>query len=111
MAKERITFDDFYQAQYGERWKTLKAAMLSQEEDKTTIPGLLAPYYMDRASIEIASKLPITPGDTVLDMCAAPGGKTIVLLTRLCGKGKLVSNDRSPDRRERMTQQVPASRA
>ena len=80
--------------------------MLSEEEDKTSPEGLLSPYYMDRASIEIASKLPITPGDTVLDMCAAPGGKTIVLLTRLGGKGKLVSNDRSPDRRERMRRAI-----
>ena len=113
MAKEKITFDDFYQAQYGERWKTLKAAMLSQEEDKTTIPGLLAPYYMDRTSIETANLLPLDEAEDVLDMCAAPGGKTIVLLTRLQGKASLVSNDRSADRRERMrravSQSVPSS--
>ena len=90
MSKNKITFDEFYSEQYGERWESLRSAMLSEEEDKTSPEGLLSPYYMDRASIEIASKLPITPGDTVLDMCAAPGGKTIVLLTRLFGKGKLV---------------------
>ena len=105
----KITFDEFYFNQYGERWETLKAAMLSEEDDKTSPSGLLTPYYMDRTSIETASLLPVKEGDTILDMCAAPGGKSIVLLLKLNGKGKLVSNDRSPDRRERMRKAIAST--
>ena len=105
----RISFDEFYSAQYGERWKTLRAALLSGEEDKTSPEGLLNPYYMDRTSIEVASLLPVKEGDTVLDMCAAPGGKTLILLSKLNGSGRLVSNDRSPERRERLRRSIELS--
>ena len=105
----KMTFDEFYASQYGERWPSLREAMLSEEDDKTSPEGLLEPYYMDKASIETASLLPVNEGDTVLDMCAAPGGKTIILLMKLRGSGKLVSNDRSPDRRERMRRAITAS--
>lgn len=105
----KISFDDFYYAQYGERWTTLKNAMLSEEDDKASPENLIEPYYMDRTSIETANLLPIKDGDVVLDMCAAPGGKTIVLLMKLQGTGKLISNDRSLDRRERMRRAVETS--
>ena len=105
----KLTFDEFYSAQYGDRWEELKEAMLSEEEDKTSPEGLAEPYYMDRTSIETASLLPVKEGDNVLDMCAAPGGKTIILLLKLNGSGRLVSNDRSMDRRERMRKAVAAS--
>ena len=105
----RLSFDDFYAEQYGDRWKVLREAMLSGEEDKASPEDLLEPYYMDRTSMEVAALLPISEGDAVLDMCAAPGGKTIVILTRLRGTGSLVSNDRSPDRRERMRRAVSQS--
>lgn len=98
----KIDFNGFYREQYGERWDNLAAAMLSEEEDKASIDGLLEPYFMDRTSIETAMLLPIEEGLDVLDMCAAPGGKSIVIASRLKGSGSLVSNDRSSDRRGRM---------
>ena len=45
-----------------------------------------------------ASLLPIDRGDKVLDICAAPGGKSTELGARLCGEGVLVSNDISNSR-------------
>ena len=42
--------------------------------------------------------LPIEPGDRVLDLCAAPGGKSTALGARLGGSGMLVSNDLSISR-------------
>lgn len=56
-------------------------------------------YYLQEPSAMIpASVLPITPGDRVLDLCAAPGGKSTELASKLQGEGVLVSNDISPTR-------------
>lgn len=61
---------------------------------------------MDEASCFAARSLGVEPGMDVLDMCAAPGGKTLVLAGCLAGKGSLQSNDRSPDRRLRLLHNV-----
>ena len=45
-----------------------------------------------------ADILPVEPGDKVLDVCAAPGGKSTELAAKLKGKGILVSNDISASR-------------
>ena len=45
-----------------------------------------------------AALLPVEPGDRVLDLCAAPGGKSTELGARLKGQGLLVSNDISNSR-------------
>ncbi len=56
-------------------------------------------YYLQEPSAMLpAAILPVEPGDKVLDLCAAPGGKSTQLLCRLQGEGLLVSNDISPSR-------------
>lgn len=45
-----------------------------------------------------AAWLPIKPGDRVLDLCAAPGGKSTELAAKLAGTGVLFSNDISNSR-------------
>lgn len=45
-----------------------------------------------------AALLPIRPGDRVLDLCAAPGGKATELGARLKGQGLLAANDASGTR-------------
>lgn len=63
----------------------------------------LLPFYkMDPASIFAARALAVQAGDRVLDMCAAPGGKTLVLAETLGANGRLVANELSPKRRFRM---------
>lgn len=56
-------------------------------------------YYIQEPSAMLpASRLPIEPGDVVLDLCAAPGGKATELSSKLAGEGMLVANDVSPSR-------------
>ena len=45
-----------------------------------------------------ADRLPIHPGDRVLDVCAAPGGKATELGAKLQGEGLLAANDLSSSR-------------
>lgn len=64
-------------------------------------------YYMDPASVIVALSLPLNPGDRVLDMCAAPGGKSLILAEKLFstakgGGGELVCNELANPRRERL---------
>lgn len=56
-------------------------------------------YYMQEASAMLAAAaLQIHPGMKVLDLCAAPGGKSGQLLRRLNREGILVSNEPMADR-------------
>lgn len=55
-------------------------------------------YLQEPSAMTPASLLPVVPGDKVLDLCAAPGGKSTELGAKLKGKGLLVSNDISNSR-------------
>ncbi|MDE7299931.1 MAG: RsmB/NOP family class I SAM-dependent RNA methyltransferase, partial [Lachnospiraceae bacterium] len=55
-------------------------------------------YLQEPSAMTPASLLPVKPGDRVLDVCAAPGGKSTELAARLGGEGVLVSNDISNSR-------------
>ena len=55
-------------------------------------------YLQEPSAMTPASRLPIEPGDKVLDVCAAPGGKATELGAKLCGEGVLIANDISSSR-------------
>ena len=55
-------------------------------------------YLQEPSAMTPANRLPIEPGDKVLDVCAAPGGKATELGAKLCGEGVLVANDISNSR-------------
>lgn len=55
-------------------------------------------YIQEPSAMTPANLLPVEPGDRVLDMCAAPGGKSTELAAKLQGKGVLISNDISNTR-------------
>ncbi|MCI9080589.1 MAG: SAM-dependent methyltransferase, partial [Lachnospiraceae bacterium] len=56
-------------------------------------------YYIQEPSAMLpASILPINKGDKVLDLCAAPGGKSVSIASELNGSGLLIANDISVSR-------------
>ena len=55
-------------------------------------------YLQEPSAMTPANLLPIEPGDRVLDLCAAPGGKSTELAAKLQGTGLLVANDISATR-------------
>ena len=60
-------------------------------DDPYHIAGL---YYMQEPSaMSVIEASDVHPGMTVLDLCAAPGGKSGGIAARLQGKGLLVSNE------------------
>ncbi len=70
--------------------------------------GLYPYYVMDPASALVARALDTHFDDQVLDMCAAPGGKTLILAEQMSSEkqdvtGSLISNEYSESRRERLT--------
>ena len=55
-------------------------------------------YLQEPSAMTPAACLPVEPGERVLDLCAAPGGKATELGAKLKGKGVLVANDISNSR-------------
>ena len=50
-------------------------------------------YIQEPSATSAVEMLGVTPGDHVLDLCAAPGGKSTQIGAKLCGKGLLWSNE------------------
>lgn len=73
--------------------------------DGETVQASKHPYYFaglyylqEPSAMTPANRLPIEPGDKVLDVCAAPGGKATELGAKLQNLGVLVANDISNSR-------------
>nr|XP_021335728.1 5-methylcytosine rRNA methyltransferase NSUN4 isoform X1 [Danio rerio]CAX12676.1 novel protein similar to H.sapiens NSUN4, NOL1/NOP2/Sun domain family, member 4 (NSUN4, zgc:101708) [Danio rerio] len=63
--------------------------------------GILGYYLLDAASVLPVLALDVRPGQTVLDLCAAPGGKTLALL-QAHSVNHLWANDLSVSRTGRL---------
>ncbi len=108
------SFNEYYRELFPDRWPALREALLQEGVYEELRDGLLQPYYLDPASAAAARLLPV-PGDgartengaaqshgTVLDACAAPGGKSLVLALRMGTNARLIANERSARRRARL---------
>ncbi len=106
-------FEDYFKSVYKDRWSAIFSA-LKVETKHIQRPNsffklntdMLEFYKMDPASILVARALEVSKNEKILDLCAAPGGKSLILAEGLNFDGKstgeLISNEFSNSRRERL---------
>ncbi|MBR6898142.1 MAG: RsmB/NOP family class I SAM-dependent RNA methyltransferase [Lachnospiraceae bacterium] len=63
-------------------------------------------YLQEPSAMTPANRLDIKPGDKVLDICAAPGGKSTELGAKLGGTGLLFTNDISNSRAQALLKNI-----
>lgn len=63
-------------------------------------------YIQEPSAMAPAELLHAGPGDRVLDLCAAPGGKSTQLAAKLKGKGILICNEIHPARAKILSENV-----
>lgn len=63
-------------------------------------------YIQEPSAMSAVELLDVTPGDFVLDMCAAPGGKSTQIAGKLLGKGLLISSEFVKDRARILSQNI-----
>lgn len=61
-------------------------------------------YIQDPSTLLAAVELNAQPGETILDLCAAPGGKTTFIAQRMKNRGRIVAQDNQPMRLQLITE-------
>ena len=95
-------FEAYYAALFGNRWPALREALLKETQPVAFSVRGGKPYYLDQASIYAAQALPPLDEGSYLDMCAAPGGKTLVLASGMGQEAHMQANELSRSRRARL---------
>ncbi len=97
-------FEEYYTGLYGERWQKIKDSFADEGSAvEYHVTGAEKSYFLDSASVLAALCLPLENATDILDLCAAPGGKTLVIASRMLQDAVLSSNERSPERKHRLS--------
>lgn len=63
-------------------------------------------YIQEPSAMAPVEMLDVTPGEKVLDLCAAPGGKSTQIAAKLQGEGVLVTNDIHAERTKALAKNI-----
>lgn len=63
-------------------------------------------YIQEPSAMAPVEYLDVKPGERVLDLCAAPGGKSTQIATKMQGKGMLVCNEIHPARAKILSENI-----
>lgn len=63
-------------------------------------------YIQEPSAMAVVTALDPKPGERILDLCAAPGGKSTQIAGRMRGQGLLVSNEIVPSRARILSQNI-----
>ncbi len=106
MLTGEIGFESYYSSLFDSRWPALRESLrhdpLYVKIDFSCGENSCQPYFIDAASVCAALCLKLQSGGRVLDLCAAPGGKSLVLAGELPDGAFLNSNELSPSRKSRL---------
>lgn len=85
-----------------------RALRISDYDFIKKIPGYKQGFFtvQDESSMCAIRAAQVKPGDTVIDVCAAPGGKTTCAAEYLMGDGKIYSMDISEEKLELIEENV-----
>jgi 16S rRNA C967 or C1407 C5-methylase (RsmB/RsmF family) len=101
-----VLYNPYYHQSMPKRDSFLELPFLYENEGETLEGNQeerpLPYYFLDGASAIAPHQLEVKPGEKVLDLCAAPGGKSLILAYALAGQGSLTANDKSENRRFRL---------
>lgn len=78
----------------------------AQQPGKSTFHDAGAFYIQEPSAMAVVTALDPKPGERILDLCAAPGGKSTQIAGRMRGQGLLVSNEIVPSRARILSQNI-----
>lgn len=87
---------------YGSRWGALRESLLQEGAPLPYNHGLVKPYLLNRASVLASLSLRLPAEGSILDACAAPGGKSLVIASLMGPHATLLANELSGERRRRL---------
>ncbi len=99
-------FERYYSNLFGPRWQNIKSAFANESDYVEWKAGGEMSYFLDSASVRAAVSLPLSGAKKILDMCASPGGKTLVLASNMDSDANLLANERSVDRKKRLDRTI-----
>ena len=110
----KALFEAFYSAQYGDKWPALYDALKQERTDYITLTAQMSHgfegilgidvsnqsegYHVDPASIYPVLALDLKGPNKILDACAAPGGKSLMILRAMKAGSHLLACDVSSNR-------------